>query len=160
MCIKVAIETDSKRGWKGGTEHSSDYLAAIQGYFIFFFFYSVEVFVFYLLISEKWTAGWTAWHHDCLLSKWWDGVSSIRKQKCLETDALKFDLKLNALTFWPCPLTGKQDFHLKMLPASMIFLSRSGLRWKISVVLNINLMLGLGSFCECTSSYCFASNKT
>lgn len=36
MCIKVAIETDSKRGWKGGTEHSSDYLAAIQGYFIFF----------------------------------------------------------------------------------------------------------------------------
>lgn len=123
MCIKVAIETDSKRGWKGGTEHSSDYLAAIQGYFIFF--YSVEVFVFYLLISEKWTVGWTAWHHDCLLSKWWDGVSSVRKQKCPETDALKFDLKLNALTFWPCPLTGKQDFHLKMLPASVIFLISS-----------------------------------
>lgn len=90
-----------------------------------FFFYSVEVFVFYLLISEKWTVGWTAWHHDCLLSKWWDGVSSVRKQKCPETDALKFDLKLNALTFWPCPLTGKQVFHLKMLPASVIFLISS-----------------------------------
>lgn len=87
----------------------------------FFFLQCGSLCVFYLLISEKWTVGWTAWHHDCLLSKWWDGVSSVRKQKCLETDALKFDLKLNALTFWPCPLTGKQDFHLKMLPASVTF---------------------------------------
>lgn len=53
MCIKVAIETDSKRGWKGGTEHSSDYLAAIQGCFIFFFFYSVEVFVFFTSWSQR-----------------------------------------------------------------------------------------------------------
>lgn len=77
---------------------------------------------FYLLFSEKWTAGWTAWHHGCLLSKWSDWVSCVRKQKSLEIDAFKFDLKLNALKFWPCPLTGKQDFHLKTLPTSVILI--------------------------------------
>lgn len=40
------------------------------------------------------------------------------------------------------------------------FWSYPALYWKTSVFLNINLILGLGNFCEHTSSYCFISNKT